>query len=187
MSPHWQPRIGDPSPMGWVTVFSYYLSALICFLPLFRKQVRHRQHEIVFWCTASFGMLLLGLVKEFNLLVAVKAIARLAAQSYGVVDMRRPAQALVMGLLVLTFVACLIPCIRAFSSVGIHHRLTICGGAYLLLFVLFRGISLHAFDELLDCTVLGARLNWIIELSGIYWVMFSVIRPGFSPGSMRSE
>jgi hypothetical protein len=51
------------------------------------------------------------------------------------------------------------------------------GLAYLILFVVFRGISLHPFGMILNCKILGARVNWIAELAGIYWIGLSIFWP----------
>jgi hypothetical protein len=54
-----------------------------------------------------------------------------------------------------------------------YHIVALLGFAYLLLFVILRGISLHQFDTFRSYEIFGAQVNWILELLGIFWVSFS--------------
>jgi hypothetical protein len=57
-----------------------------------------------------------------------------------------------------------------------HNTMTTLGVGYLVLFVILRGISLHQIGTILGYEILGARINWLAELLGIYWVCFSSLR-----------
>jgi tetratricopeptide (TPR) repeat protein len=165
---HWRPGIGDASFMGWLTVCSYYVAAGVCFLKLFTEQVRQQRQERTFWIFLCFSMVVLGAIKQFNLLVAVDEILRIIAHSRGVYEQRRTVQAFVMAIVGVVFLVTVIHTLR--TPVVVRHKITAMGFLYLLLFVLFRGISLHQFEDFLSYEILGVRVNWMAELTGIYWI-----------------
>jgi hypothetical protein len=84
----WSPGIGDPSLMGWFTVFSYYFTASICFLKMFSKRVRQQKQALIFWGIICFSMVVLGMIKQFNLLTAMTEIGRIIARSDGWIGQR---------------------------------------------------------------------------------------------------
>ncbi|MEN6375209.1 MAG: hypothetical protein ABFD75_10590 [Smithella sp.] len=47
----------------------------------------------------------------------------------------------------------------------------------LILFVGLRAISLHQFGTVLNYEIWGARINWIAELFGIYWICLAIFWP----------
>jgi hypothetical protein len=172
---HWNPGIGDSSFMGWFTVYSYYVTAGVCFLKLFTPQGRQQGQERTFWMFICLSMTVLGVIKQFNLLVAVDEILRIIARSGGVYEQRRTVQALVMAALCVVFILTVIRVLR--MPIIARHKTTTIGFLYLFLFVLFRGISLHQFEDLLGYEILGVRVNWIAELMGVYWICLSSFLP----------
>lgn len=167
----WSPGIGDPSLMGWFTVFSYYFTASICFLKMFSKRVRQRKQEGLFWGIICLNMVVLGMIKQFNLLTAITEIGRIIARSDGWIEQRFIFQAWAIAIIGIIF---LITMIRVLKIPFVaNHSITIVGLFYLLIFVIFRGISLHQFDVVLNYEILGARINWTAELIGIYWICLS--------------
>jgi hypothetical protein len=167
----WSPGIGDPSWMGWFTVYSYYLTAGVYLLKLIRER-RHKP-EWIFLGIICFGMILLGVIKQFNLLSAVTEIGRIIAQSGTWMEQRRFVQIWAMAGVICVFIITVIIICALPMEVVAHNRMTILGFAYLVLFIILRGISLHQFGNILGYEILGARINWLAELLGIYWVCFS--------------
>jgi hypothetical protein len=167
----WSPGIGDPSWMGWFTVYSYYLTAGVCLLRTFKG--RDQRPEWIFWGFLWFGMVLLGAIKQYNLLSALTEIGRIFAKSGGWLEQRRIVQ--FWAMVVVTGVFSLAAKMILDHPVKIvrHHIMTVLGFAYLVLFVILRGISLHQFGTILGFQIFGARVNWLAELLGIYWVFFS--------------
>ncbi|CCQ53934.1 hypothetical protein CWATWH0402_4702 [Crocosphaera watsonii WH 0402] len=43
----WQPGIGDPTILGWLTVFSYFLTAFCCF----KCGHKNRRDSWIWWVT----------------------------------------------------------------------------------------------------------------------------------------
>jgi hypothetical protein len=176
----WSPGIGDPSSMGWLTVYSYYLTAGVCLLKIVRGK-RQRSEEI-FWGSICFGMVLLGIIKQYNLLSALTEIGRIVAKSGGWLEERGIIQSWAMVVVTGFFILAA----RRISDLPAktikQNMITVLGVAYLILFVIFRGISLHQFGTVLNLQIFGARVNWLAELLGIYWILFS----SFWNGSERT-
>lgn len=179
----WMSEIGDPSFMGWFTVLSYYLTAGMCFLRLISR--RSERHDRIFWVVIVMGMVVLGLIKQFNLLSALTEAGRMVARSGGWVEERRLIQVCVLMVTFGIFVFIAKRVCFASLSVATRHSVTALGFVYLLFFVACRGISWHYFDVFLSCEIFGVRINWLAELSGIYWVLASSF-PRMKRGAVRS-
>jgi hypothetical protein len=174
----WNPGIGDPSFMGWLTVSSYYFAALLCFLKMISKKLPLEKKEWHFWGFICFALIVLGFIKHFNLLSALTETGRIFARSNGWIEQRRIIQGSAM---VFVFVVGLI-----FSAI-LYRRLSqflstpksmaVVGLAYLILFIILRAISLHQFGMVLNYEICGLRVNWIAELFGIYWICLSIFWP----------
>jgi hypothetical protein len=162
----WSPGIGDPTFMGWLTVFSYYLAAAVCLLRLF-----FQRRDQLFWAILMVGMAALGVIKQFNLLGAVTEMGRAFVRSGGWAGERRFIQACVMAAVFAVFFF-VVMIVRALGMPTLmRYSAAASGFAYLLLFVVLRAISWHPFDAVLSCEIWGARINWIAELLGICWVL----------------
>jgi hypothetical protein len=172
----WSPGIGDPTFMGWLTVYSYYGAAGLCFLRSIAG--RRLKEEWLFWCVVCIAMALLGVVKQFNALTAVTEVGRLIAGSGGWTEQRGAVQVLAMVVLLGVSALALRGVLALSASVVTRHRVTILAGAYLLVFVILRGISWHGLGVILNYEIWGARVNWLAELLGVYGVAVSALIPG---------
>lgn len=167
----WQPGIGDPSLIGWFTVCSYYLTATLCLLRMVIE--RQRKGEGTFWGIICFGMILLGVTKQFNLLGALTEMGRMMALSGSWIEQRKVVQTWAMVVVIGVIVLTAITINTLFARVVTRNVLTICGFAYLVALVILRGISLHQFGAALSYEIWGIRINWLAELSGVYLVCLS--------------
>lgn len=167
---HWQPKIGDPSFVGWFTVGSYYLCAglsLACLLKS-RQQMDTNVRRFRFLITAV--VLILGISKHINLPGAVTEIGRLVAHQMGGYDERRWVQVF-MVLVVATGLLLLIrrwvtqEALLVVWARGAPEMLCL---LWLCSLAMLRAISLHQVGALLSAEVFGVRINWIVELFGIY-------------------
>jgi hypothetical protein len=171
----WKPGIGDPSFMGWFTVFSYYFVALLCFLKMISEKLPLGKKERNFWVVMCFALIVLGFIKQFNLLTALTETGRIIARSNGWMEQRGIVQ--VLAMVVVCFIGLIFSMIlyrRLLQFLSAPKKMAIIGLSYLLLFVIFRGISLHQLGPILNYKILGARVNWIAELFGIYWICLSI-------------
>ena len=92
----WQPVIGDPSVMGWVTVGAYFLTSLIA-LRLVLISRRHFSADTYlaqqrFWLVVSLLMLALGINKQLDLQSLVTAMGRYYAVRDGWIEHKRYVQ-----------------------------------------------------------------------------------------------
>jgi uncharacterized membrane protein len=92
----WKPAIGDPSFMGWFTVFSYYLAAILCLIKMMSQRLPQEKRDRHFWGFMCLSLMALGLQKQFNLLTAFTEAGRIIARSSGWMDQHRIIQALAM-------------------------------------------------------------------------------------------
>ena len=164
---HWQPKIGDPSFVGWFTVLSYYLCAGLSLAYVLKgKDWPVRRFRIFI----TVVVLVLGISKHVNLPGAITEIGRLIAYQMGGYEARRSIQ----GVMVFVVALGLLLIIRrsasreAFLAVRERGAPEIICLSYLCGLAILRAISLHQVGALLSAEVFGVRVNWIVELAGIY-------------------
>jgi hypothetical protein len=65
------------------------------------------------------------------------------------------------------------------------HKLLAAGSLFLLTFIVVRAISFHHVDEFLRTKILGFKMNWALELTGIFLVSLAAARErAGSPNSL---
>lgn len=174
----WKPGIGDPSFMGWFTVFSYYLVASLCLLKMISRALLPGKKAWLFWAFMCLTMIVLGIIKQYNLLSAVTEMWRLIARHGGWMEQRWIFQ---VGAMILFFVISVIFSTflyrRSLQFFSVQEKIAAFGLVYLVLFVGLRAISLHQLGTVLGWEIWGVRINWIAELFGIYWICFAIFRP----------
>lgn len=181
----WSPQIGDPTVMGWATVFAYGLTAILCFLAVSRSPNRT---EKTFWLMLSAILAFLMINKQLDLQSALTAIGRCVAKIQGWYDDRKNVQILFIAtiLIVSVFLGGLL-----FKAMRRHLRfvwLAIIGSICLLAFVAIRAIGFHHFDAFIGFQIHNVRMNWVMELGGIslialnaVWVFLFRIKSNRSP------
>lgn len=163
----WSPGLGDNHPVGWFTVLVYLVAGLVAARAALATigggpAARERR----FWWIASAILLFLAVNKQLDLQSLLTAVARCHASLAGWYDDRRDVQRAFIWLVAgggLLFVVLLALLLR-----GILHRiwLALAGLAFVCSFVVLRAASFHQMDGLIGRTVMGLRLNWLLELSG---------------------
>jgi hypothetical protein len=178
---HWQPKIGDPSFVGWLTVGSYYVCAGLGLIALFKKRERdpavRRFRRVI-----PVVLVVLGISKQLNLPGAVTEIARLVLQQLGAYEVRRALQVgmLVVGAVGLVFVIRRWATQRAFLVVRQRATPELICLAALGALALLRAISLHQVGALLSVEVFGVRISWIVELACLHALMLILLVRIFS-------
>ena len=79
----WSPGIGDPTPMGWITVVGYLAAAWLCFRVGGRLEVRTAYPERHLWRILTWGLLVLGVSKQLDLQSALTELGRTLAHAQG--------------------------------------------------------------------------------------------------------
>lgn len=158
----WKPEIGDPSWLGWITVACYLLSSLMC--------LRAASRDIGsadLWRALAMAMAFLGLNKQLDLQTLLTEVGRHLARTEGWYEQRRAFQkAFVVGMAVIAVLGAIVA-VRLFGRRSRAFRVAAGGFVLLAAFICIRAASFHHVDNFIRATVLGARFNWIIELSGI--------------------
>lgn len=165
---NWHPGIGDPTAMGWFTLFSYYGASLVCMVAVLRVGQRVAATERTFWLTLFVVMAVLGICKQFNLLSAITELGRMVAWSQGWIAQRREFQKTIMvAVAMVGSVLFVLLVSRLPRAIVARHWVVLLGVGYLIVFVVLRAISLHGYESFLKKTLCGLRVNWIGELGGI--------------------
>lgn len=196
----WTPGIGDPSFGGWLTVVAYFYTAWCCLqafaseksgprrpiwqliAPLVRVLIKHwpqvpgPAQRSAIWLLLGALLLALGVNKQLDLQSLLTELGRIAAHEQGWYERRR----LVQGFFILAVL------LGGVVSLGFLHtimkgldgafRLATLGASTLCAFVVIRAASFHGVDELIDVSILGLRLNWILELGGISMITVAARR-----------
>jgi hypothetical protein len=185
---NWTPGIGDPSFMGWATVFSFYSSALLYLAAAILTDKKQQSDDRAFWFTVFFIMAFLGVCKHFNLPSALTEVGRILARSEGWMQQRRVVQIGIMagagigGIFIVVLLLRRIP-----HEIKKRHWMTLLCLFYIVAFVAFRTISLHAWGTVLSYRIFGLRVNWIGELAGIFGICVSVVVYWCGEYALRSK
>ncbi|HQU72921.1 MAG: hypothetical protein KDI06_14780 [Calditrichaeota bacterium] len=175
----WRPGIGDPTFMGWLTVFVYFLTALLAAMMAWRnhhKGEEGTQEAGLFWGGLALLLVFLGINKQLDLQTLLTDIGRALALSQGWYEGRRGIQLLfVLGLIFAGFKASKW-LKKRFTTIRRENPYALLGLAFLGTFVVIRAVSFHLIDHIIDLAPLGIRLNWVLELTGLFCIDFSAIR-----------
>jgi hypothetical protein len=175
----WRPTIGDPSFMGWFTVAAYGLGAVLAALASWRlagSNEKTQRREKWVWLVVAVVMAFLCVNKQLDLQSLLTDIGRVLSRQEGWYEQRRGFQRLfVVGVLAAAvgFGGWSIWRFREFWK---SHKLLAGGMLFLLTFIVVRAISFHHFDVVISTRVLGVRMNWVFELTGIFLVSLAATR-----------
>lgn len=182
----WHPGIGDPTPLGWVTVMAYLVAAYAAFRASFRARAkvvgtfddpfaeRDRRAVSRFWAAVGLCMLALGVNKQLDLQTFFTETLRAMAMAQGWYENRRIYQVGFIIGLSLGGALGLFLVVYALRRVFRYIVLGAVGLALITGFVLVRAASFHHVDQLLGSGRI--RLNWVLELSGIAVVLVAAWR-----------
>ena len=185
----WQWGPGDPTFMGYATTTLYLISAWLCWRRANRMrnaQTSAQQRVHLFWKLLAFGLVLLAINKQADLQSAITYFGRGIAKSQGWYAERRVVQAYFV-----VFVAC----VSAVLSCGLlwfirsawrQCWLAVLGISLQLAFIAVRAASFHHFDDLLGSRIGGAKMNWILECSGLLCIAVAAVFPTPAPMTPRA-
>lgn len=175
----WSPSIGDPTFMGWLTVFAYFVCFYKCISVLkYKDRIFNdpitRQHML--WILIACTMLLLGINKQLDLQTFFTATARYLAMEQGWYAERQIYQkGFIIGIGIVGLIS-MMTLVSMFYKVIQVHLFAIVGVCVLMVFVLIRALSFHNMDSFLSESFLGIKANWALELSGIILVYYNAKR-----------
>ena len=172
----WQPGIGDPSAMGWVTVAAYGITALVCLIYAVRsaRAGLPRGHQML-WLAVAGLMLLLGINKQLDLQSLLTQIGRDTALAQGWYEQRGGMQ---RAFIVAMAAAGALGMAALFALTRRQRRRNwpaLAGLCLLTVFLVIRAASFHHVDAMIHGRIAGVKLNWLMELGGIAMVCVAAI------------
>lgn len=165
----WSPTIGDPTVMGWITVAAYALAGYLCL------SAARRTPDSRFWLFLSLVLFCLAVNKQLDLQSALTAAGRCTARMQGWYQNRHAVQLVfILGLLATSVTIMLAAVIRLRHALG-RIGLALAGFGLVLTYVAVRAVGFHHVDRLIGLSIGGARLNWILELSGLCLILANAL------------
>lgn len=169
----WSLGIGDPTFIGWFTVFAYLAAMVYCVCAMRRARAEGPAVRVLqfAWLVLAGLMLALGINKQLDLQSWLTMVAREFAHRDGWYRERHEVQMVFIRAIVLGGAAAV--------AIGAwllrrHLRdmwLAGLGAAFITLFVIVRASSFHHVDMFLSDGPGEVRMNWILELGGIACVL----------------
>lgn len=184
---NWSPGIGDPTPMGFITVVLYFYAAYRCYRLAKGRGVQLVKKERGVWWGFVAALAALGVNKQLDLQTALTEIGRILAHSQGWYEQRRIVQAeflILVGLLGLVGSVALLYIARSMPKAT---RLAMVGGVALIAFIAIRAASFHHIDRLIGRSIFGLRINWQLEIGGIGIIVLGAHLRGRAPKRVASR
>ena len=175
----WEPGIGDPTFMGWLTVVAYLITSLLCVvcaqqtnrMPYPDRDDKQR----LLWWSLALVLLLLGINKQLDLQSWFTQVGRQLAISEGWYQERRGFQIeFIAGIALVAFVLILLTVDKMINELR-ESWLAMLGIIFLISFVVIRAASFHHIDQMLHWQLAGFQMNWILELGGIACIGVSAV------------
>ena len=166
----WYPKIGDATLMGWLTVFFYFatfilsLKVVLVSESIFTEQLKVQKQ---FWIIISCLMFLLCINKQLDLQSLLTALGRFILKEQGLYDYKRLLQVVFLASIFLAALIGFLFIVKKLYKAAKKEMLAIFGIVFLLMFILIRASSFHNIDSFIGYSLLGFKMNWFIELSGI--------------------
>jgi hypothetical protein len=166
--------------MGWFTVWAYGLTAVLAGWTAKRtgadRVIEDGPKVKTVWIAVTLLLAFLCVNKQLDLQSLVTDIGRALAKTQGWYGERREVQRLfVLGVLTAAgaFAAWFTWRFRYF---WLHHGLLVTGLFFLLTFIAVRAVSFHHVDQFLKTRFSGVKMNWVLELTGIFLVAAAAVR-----------
>ncbi|MHC4470053.1 MAG: hypothetical protein ACYS99_03735 [Planctomycetota bacterium] len=186
----WQPGIGDPSLMGWVTVGAYLATAALCLRSgrsLRTSLPPSEGSRPVWFCYALAAvMVLLGVNKQLDLQSWLTQTGASLARAQGWYEQRRLVQAVFVAVLVAVGTVVLLLLVLWTRGHRRRFALALIGVTLLGCFIAIRASSFHRVDEMLGWRPAGLKLNWILEIGGIGLVAAGAVWGRAGSGASRA-
>lgn len=161
----WVASIGDPTIIGWVTVFIYFTVAIIC-----RKAASSagsNKSEKLFWLWLTILLIALGVNKQLDLQTLFTQIGRDLSIAQGWYKDRRIIQTGFIILIGLISVTGLTVLMKKYKNSNSAIKIASFGCMILFVFIIIRASSFHHIDLFINMELANIRMNCILELGGL--------------------
>ena len=165
---HWQPGIGDPTVIGWVTI--------CCLDAALVSKKGRRLAEARFWFLFTGLAVFLGINKQLDLQTWFTLFGKHLAEEEGWYGQHRSFQAAFIAAIAVMGLLALIICWRLARERVKNYRLALCGGMFLGCFILIRAASFHSVDRMLGISFSNLTVNCMLELGGILCLAVAAVK-----------
>jgi len=173
---NWRPSFHDNFFMGWLITGSYLACAFVAALYATYLNQMEEKKAFQFWWSISAIMILLGVNKQLNLQTLLTEVGRQIANAQEWYDRRRVVQFMFISILSASFLASFIGLAIIFRDMLRRYALAFCGLLFLLTYIIIRAASFHHISELIQYDLEGMKMNGVLELAGIYFVMWAGLK-----------
>jgi hypothetical protein len=172
----WQPGFHDDFFFGWFIAVSYLAGAIVAaLLATFLNQMEERK-ACKLWFLISLLMLFLGINKQLDLQRLFADIGRQVAFAQGWYHQRRVVQFTFIIIFAASFTLAFIWITKTNKELFRRYKLAFFGLFSLLSFVIIRASAFHHFEELIGYDINGIKMNWVLELVGIYMIILAGLK-----------
>lgn len=185
MNNRWTPGIGDPSLLGWFTVFAYLAAAAACAMAA--RRGGGDAGSLRLWNILAVVLLALGINKQLDLQSLLTQIARDLSHRFGWWEQRREIQVVFIFAIAAGGGLAILLLWRSVGMLQRNMRLAVGGLIFVFTYVVIRAASFHHVDVFIHSRLFGVKWNWIFELSGIFVILYAAWREqGDSRGHRRT-
>jgi hypothetical protein len=174
----WRPTIGDPCFMGWFTVGSYFACAILGAIIVFMNRKADREFFVV-WSMVTLLTILLGINKQLDLQSLFTEVGRQIARAQGWMDNRQIVQFWFILAFGTAAIGIFLLFVIMFRDLFRRFVLAFTGVFFLLSFIIIRACSFHHFDAMLGFRFFEFKMNWLLELTGIYLILIGGLKEIF--------
>lgn len=161
----WTIGIGDPTPVGWITVAAYAAAAVLAWRNV--GAARRTAVPESFWVVLTVLMVALGVNKQLDLQTWFSQAGRDLAIEQGWYDQRRMVQAVFIALLAAGALAVVLWAHHQWDTLWREYRAAFVGVCVLLTFIVIRAASFHHIDMVLRTDLGATALHRALEIVGV--------------------
>lgn len=161
----WLISIGDPTMIGWVTVFVYFAAAIRCGFKATASKKFGGNYQ--FWLYLGAFLLFLGINKQLDLQTLFEQTMKELAQTHGLYEYKSILQKIFIALLGLAMLTVLISFRLYLVNTWRNYQLTWIGMILLCVFILMRAAAFNRLDFLAQQNIFGFKINEVLEILAI--------------------
>lgn len=165
----WHAGIGDATIFGWITVALYFLAVVRCIVKANFSEKLGENYQ--FWLYLAALLLLLGVNKQLDVQSWFTETLKDSALKHGWYEQRKPLQIAFIVALGIGMLIALVTFRLFLANTWRNYKLTWVGIVFLCAFILIRAASFHHIDLLINDEILGLRLNVLLEIGAILFII----------------
>lgn len=163
----WEPSIGDPTLIGWITVAVYFITAIICLKAALQSSFDKENTVRNLWLFLTVFLIALGINKQLDLQTLLTQIGRDIAKEQGWYKDRRIIQISFIILIGLIGTVGITFLFKTYKNAESAIKITLSGCVILLAFILTRASSFHHMDIFIYMKFIGVGVNGLLELGSL--------------------